>query len=404
MPPSRPLYYIVIVVASLFILFTLYSGAQSSNRLRQTLQSLRSDVKYSATEIRPTLTEHTFVPGNPIPYHNYTRHLLVTRTLAEDISWLSNLTSLDPDLVVTIYTADSHKHPPYPPANKGHEVISYLSFIIDSYASPTLPEILIFTHSHLYSHHNNALLGFSALSTLLALSSPHVIREGYVNLRCHWEEGCPAHLHPLSEEEDFHHMQGLMRNEWGRLFPGGEKIPEVLAQPCCSQFAVSRDRLRSIGLAKWVGWRDWLLRTGIGDYYSGRLWEYLWQFIFTGQGALCLAEHQCYCDAYGVCFGGEREYTDYFKFEKEQKEAESKLGDWRLANDHLQSQESPTAPDAIGKSQRKYDPGREAELEAKIEGLRSELEKRLEEAKERGKDPRNRALECGRAWHDGDGV
>jgi hypothetical protein len=132
------------------------------------------------------------------------------------------------------------------------------------------------------------------------------------NLRCHWEPGCPDWIHPGAIEEDMNKQEeSLMARSWTELFPDNP-IPQVLAQPCCGQFAVSRNRIRSLPLARYVFYRDWLLRTNLSDYSSGRIWEYIWQFVFTRHNVVCPKEHIYYYDGFGVCFGSEEAYEEYW--------------------------------------------------------------------------------------------
>lgn len=86
---------------------------------------------------------------------------------------------------------------------------------------------------------------------------------------------------------------------WEELFPS-EDIPITLGASRCAQYAVSKERTRAIPLAKFVFIRDWLVRTPLG-----RLWEYLWHYLFTGEYVRCPLKHICLCDGYGLCFGGE---------------------------------------------------------------------------------------------------
>ena len=79
-------------------------------------------------------------------------------------------------------------------------------------------------------------------------------------------------------------------------------MPDGLAQPCCGQFAVSGERVRRVPVERWVFWRDWLLRTELTDYFSGRLWEFVWQFVLGAGEVSCVGEEECYCDGFGVCF------------------------------------------------------------------------------------------------------
>lgn len=127
-----------------------------------------------------------------------------------------------------------------------------------------------------------------------------------------------------------------MSEHWPLLFPD-DAVPETLAQPCCGQFAVSRERLLSVPRERFVAYREWLLQTPLSDHFSGRLWEYLWQYIFAGKAVLCPAEHICYCRGYGLCFGreegdddgavdDEKGYEEYVKLRDERDRLELSRG------------------------------------------------------------------------------
>ena len=75
----------------------------------------------------------------------------------------------------------------------------YLTYIVDHYND--LPDITIFMYAHCWTHHNNHLLGHDAVRNGPPIRSDHVIREGYVNMRCEWTPGCPEWLHPDNTRE-----------------------------------------------------------------------------------------------------------------------------------------------------------------------------------------------------------
>ncbi|KAJ9638913.1 hypothetical protein H2199_006774 [Coniosporium tulheliwenetii] len=137
-------------------------------------------------------------PGIPKPANStYTRTLVIPKTSTEDVSWAQGLLSTDPHLTLAVYDVS---HPSSPasglhaiPQNKGHEVMTYLTHIITHYNN--LSDITIFMHAHAIAWHNNDLLLSSSAALVSHLSSPHVVRAGYVNLRCHQDPGCPAHIH-----------------------------------------------------------------------------------------------------------------------------------------------------------------------------------------------------------------
>ncbi len=60
-----------------------------------------------------------------------------------------------------------------------------------------------------------------------------------------------------------------------------------------------------------------MLTTELEDSVSGRILEYLYHYIWTGESVLCPEEHECYCENYGICFGGKRQYQEYIARRKE---------------------------------------------------------------------------------------
>ena len=381
----------------------------------------------------------------------------------EDISWISQ--ELPPSLNVTAYVVDDPTAPLHPPKNKGHEVMIYLSYIIEHYDNPSAPlaDVTLFMHAHRHTHHNNELLGHDAVQMLRRLSPNHVLRKGYVNLRCHWNPGCPEWLHPQqqrqqrydnsqsddpadlteragndNDDDEAHGGEEMGKQEspllplaWRELFPSSP-LPLHLSQPCCAQFALSRTRIHSIPFSRYVLFRDWMLRTPLTDYISGRVWEYTWQFLFTGQGAVCPAEHRCYCDLYGICFGGgssaddnnggdDQEgaargqgYEEFMQLKKQRDEIVKEAK--RLREAEAESPRIRLLPSTSSSSTRGHTPAVEAQkgkaggkaeaerLDALARALDRELEARRQGAIERGQDPKLRALECGREeWRQGYG-
>jgi hypothetical protein len=206
-------------------------------------------------------------------------------------------------------------------------------------------------------------------------------------------------MHPGTVEEDINKQEEIvLADVWSELFPL-DPIPSVLAQPCCAQFAISRDRIRSLPLSRYVFFREWLLRTNLSDYISGRVWEYMWQFVFTGNNVLCVKEHVCYCDGFGVCFGGEEEYAAYWRKNDERIRAEDELKRWREDWEKAQKLREEGRSDEIDGPE----VGRDLELEGRISGVEAWCEKRRQLAKEHGDVAMNRAVEAGREWKDGDG-
>jgi hypothetical protein len=316
--------------------------------------------------------------------------MVVARTRDEDTSWIAEEL---PDWDHAIYVADDPSAPLHPPKNKGHEVMIYLSYIVDHY--DRLPDVAVFMHSHQIAWHNDKLFGGDAAELLRRLNLNRVVREGYMNTRCGFGPGCPAWMHPGAiESDESKQEETMLARAWGELFPD-EVIPHVLAQPCCAQFALSKDRIRSIPHARYVYYRNWLLTTDLSDYIAGRIWEYLWQYVFTGEAVVCVQETVCLCDGYGFCFGGDEQYLEYQGLEDRIEELQGKMAKLLWFSDNLDFADE--VPDAVAAA----DDGET--LRGKIEAAEEKIVEILEAAVERGKNPKYRALEAGRPWKEGDG-
>ena len=395
------------LVVALFIVTSFYSGLRTSDTWRdlpqhvglgEHLDSAANDDPSKDTPSDPDYANWNpklvFTPGSPMPPgHNYTSTLVIARTKDENIDWIREKM---PDQELAVYVADDPSAPLHPPKNKGHEVMIYLSYIIDHYDN--LPDVSIFMHAHQLAWHNDLLLGSDAHQLVNRLSLPHVWRKGYVNMRCSWDPGCPDWQHPgETVKNEYKQEEVLLAKSWSELFPLDD-IHEVLAQPCCAQFAISRERIQAKPYAQYVWYRDWMFNTQIPDSLSGRVWEYVWQYVFTGQNVLCPKEHMCYCEQYGFCFGGEEEYDNFIALQNELAENQSNYQDWE--NQRVEAEQA--AKEGL-KSVEPPEPGKDAHYIKEIERLEPIIERLIHDAQVRGLDPKNRALEAGREWKEGDG-
>jgi hypothetical protein len=410
MSPSKKVIQLTVVAAFLTLVFFLHklnteniprkSWAEIHREMYLNISTpsssrhkLSSSTLASISDPHPRPLAAPFRPGTPKPAGAaYTRIVIIPRMKDENVSWIIEEI---PDIPTAIYVANDPFAPLHPPRNKGHEVMIYLTYIIDHYEN--LPDILIFMHAHRHSHHNADLLNHDAVQMIRRLSSDHVTRVGYFNMRCQWNPGCPEWLHPADARESLERQEEVvLSRSWAELFPS-EPLPRALGQPCCAQFALSRERVQSIPLSRFVFYRDWMLRTPLSDYVSGRIWEYSWQFLFTGESLMCPEEHVCWCDGFGVCFGGEEEYGEFERLRdmRERFEGDLKgLQQQRLDN----AEQSRTN----GSAWTLPDPGRYSHLTSQIAALDNEVGARKQAALERGLDPENRARECGRSWNEAD--
>lgn len=346
-----------------------------------------------------------YKPGIPkTPGASYSRTLVIARTKEENTTWIESTLGdmLYPQgpLQTAIYVVNDKDAPLHPPKNKGHEVMVYLTYIIDHYDN--LPDISMFMHSHRWAWHNNDILDNDSAQIIRYLSPERVIRSGYMNLRCHWDPGCPSWLHPGAVDRNMEKQEEtLIAESWSEIFPL-DPIPGVLSQPCCAQFALSKERILAIPLARFVYYRDWLLRTPLDDYLSGRIWEYVWQFVFTGNSVECPAMNECYCDGYGLCFGGPEKFNEWFEMRYHMREYEQELVAWRRKVIEIEEAKKGGRVDEVAVLE-VPELGRDDYLNRQILDMRAQLGQVRFAAWERGKSPQARAFEAGRPWKDGDG-
>lgn len=354
--------------------------------------AMAKDPDYANWNPRPVYQKgSSMVPG-----HNYTSTLVIAKTKDENVDWIKEKM---PTQDIAVYVADDPTAPLHPPKNKGHEVMIYLSWVIDNYDN--LPDVAIFMHAHQLTWHNDDLLGNDAHLLVTRLSRQRVWREGFVNMRCSWHPGCPDWMHPgETEQNDFKQEEVLLAKSWSELFPLDE-VPSVLAQPCCAQFALSSERIRAKPYAQYVWYRDWLFSTRLPDHLSGRIWEYVWQFVFTGENVYCPSESICFCDQFGTCFGGEEAYADFIVLKNELGDRERDLREWEERKKAIEEAEEAGDSAKLEELEKPED-GKDEEFREEIDRLRPMVDGLKHDAEIRGQDPKNRALEAGREWHEGD--
>jgi len=266
--------------------------------------------------------------------------LVVARMSKDDASWLD---SLSKKYHVCIYTADAvtskGSKQPQVPANRGHEAMTYLTFIIDNYASIPAAGV-VFVHGDRFSWHNDHPEYDNAdLLTTLNVSEA-IATQGYHNMRCDWSGGtCGGHVIPQGSMEN---MVQAEASPWelgpvaDALLPGAfaqilgadpkdvhEEVllgrDDILRTQCCAQFAVSRESILQHTREEYVALRQWLLDDVApnDDRVSGRILSFLWHVLFI-RHELSMTHHagielamlnklacpyagDCYCRLYGKC-------------------------------------------------------------------------------------------------------
>ncbi|KAF2750820.1 hypothetical protein M011DRAFT_417155 [Sporormia fimetaria CBS 119925] len=210
---------------------------------------------------------------------------------SEDTAWaVSEL----PTWQYAIYSVDDPFSSLHTFLDKGKEAIAYLTYIIDHYDS--LPSTIVFLHAHRsrwpQARHNEGAQ-CSAVQMLRDLNIDYIHKEGYANLRCNTNPGCPDEIQPFREpKEDRRAAENAMADAWRELFPGNDMhVPVVIATPCGAQFAVSKVQVRKRPRDDYVRFREWVVNTTVED--PGRVMEYLWHVIFGREAVHCPDQRKC---------------------------------------------------------------------------------------------------------------
>ncbi|PLB52513.1 hypothetical protein P170DRAFT_434249 [Aspergillus steynii IBT 23096] len=321
---------ISLLIPAIFLLIATYYLHLSRHQDRQLLWRTWADASPTWPEKLDSFPSPHPSPPSLWPGKNTTKTLVVAKLQDDDTSWVTQLTHDDPHLTSAVYTVDNHTATLTVPTNKGHEVMVYLTYIIDHYDA--LNDVTLFMHAHHISWHNNDFLDSDSAQMVRFLRPNHVVRNGYMNMRCHHQPGCPDHIRPIVgsgtgnlTEDDLRDVPeaAVLGNAWRELFPA-DPVPRVLSQPCCAQFAVSSEQIRRIPRQRYRDYRQWVMHTELDDRLSGRVWEYIWQWLFTGEEEFCPAETSCYCEGYGLCFDP-AEYDHYFKNREEARKLEKEV-------------------------------------------------------------------------------
>ena len=285
--------------------------------------------------------------------------LVMSRVAADgDFKWLDTLTN---SYHLCVYTADvpidTHSTHLQVPANRGHEAMAYLTFLIDNYAE--IPSAgAVFIHGARWAWHNDALDYDNAVLLAALNVSAALAPSGYHNLRCDWSASMcePSSAPPQGSLET---SLNAMLEPWNARAASDAALPRTLATlfggdeyaspkgggrlllgrteavraQCCAQFVVARDRVWQHSRDEYVALRQWLLdgsnehsQSRIAaprdDLAAGRILSYLWHILFMQRGAstqntspgaydgielerlstlACPRADDCYCRLYGRC-------------------------------------------------------------------------------------------------------
>jgi hypothetical protein len=372
---QRSVIQLIAFVAILFVILYLNRPQSTSNKIfswTKIRYKTSSSIIPEARGICPGLA------GSTKPA------LVVSRVAADgDPSWLDPLSA---HYHLCIYNvdapADKSSKVLQVPANRGHEAMTYLTFLIDNYAD--IPAAgAVFVHGTRFAWHNDSP-DYDNAKLLRALSVKRALQPtGYHNLRCDWSAGtCPSSV-PAQGSLEMRLSSAVspwnaraasdlaLPKALGHLFGGddgalAERVEhevvklgrnDAVRAQCCAQFAVGQDRVWQHSREEYIALRQWLLdgsddgvaRNPQGgskaapgdDLVAGRIVSYLWHILFARYGDdgginleelnrdSCPSAEECYCRLYGRCTltckapgscKGQYAVPKYFKLPKDWEE------------------------------------------------------------------------------------
>ena len=282
--------------------------------------------------------------------------LVVARVEANSSAdWLSS-PPIENKYHLCVYTADapiSGSINLQVPANRGHEAMAYLTFIIDNYAS--IPASgAVFVHGSRFAWHNDHPDYDNAFLLSLLNLSAAVAVHGYHNLRCDWRASTclaaeappqgsletkmravlePWNMRAVSDQA----LPGALMAIFGHDFDQEPLLGrgDAVRSQCCAQFVVARSSIWRWERKEYVALRQWLLDGSAGsetagktaapsdDRVAGRILSYVWHILFIQQAETdsqkplsdirggvdlqrlnllaCPGAEECYCRLYGRC-------------------------------------------------------------------------------------------------------
>jgi len=202
----------------------------------------------------------------------------------EDLSWLKELPC---DYVVYSKTLIGEKTI-LQKENLGNEATSYLEYIIQNYNN--LNEWTVFLHGHLTSPHQD----YSALDIVKKIDTKK-IKNKWLNINNYYNVILPERTIAYgafpgeSNNRPYKAIELFFKGLGGQLFG---KCPDSIFSYAAAQFLIHKELILSNSKETYIQLNDWLYNDGLKldqelgvgkSFYSSRLFEWLWYFIFTRQ-------------------------------------------------------------------------------------------------------------------------
>jgi len=155
--------------------------------------------------------------------------------------------------------------------NRGNEASSYLQYIVEHYDN--LPEWSIFIHGNEYLHHT---IHMSLKDILVNASGLNAGRTRYFGLNAIWLNDTYSKSHAFYKS----YISGFWKALKLDLLV--KPLPDDMSshRPCCSQFAVARERILAHPKQFWEYLFEYLQTGQIDSWFTSRYFEWSWHVLF----------------------------------------------------------------------------------------------------------------------------
>ena len=296
-PPLKTTFGRVLLISTILFFITLAIVFTPRSTLRPHIAGA-----YPYTKPQ-TLQINTPIPDPPGATPPPARLIVKAQLPGEDLTWLLKLLPSWRNQVITLDGSFARLHAGAQRVDRGRTAAAYLEWLITHYDA--LGEVMVFVSPGLEQQAADKekwrIPGKELVSDIQALQVPYVLEKGYAPLRCPAQDKCEDLVRPFREPKDeFRTLEVKMAKAWEGLF-NNTRVPEMLAGPGGSEFAVSREQVRRRGVEEYTRMWEWLATTKMDDESAGAVVERLWHVIFGRESVWCPAEAECGCDVFGRC-------------------------------------------------------------------------------------------------------
>jgi hypothetical protein len=177
----------------------------------------------------------------------------------ENIDWVKNI-----KIPYEIYTHNTGNSFNFVVGNKANEATLYLKYILDNYNN--LPEYNLFIHAHKKSTHQDYDIDF-----LINNINWNLAEYFNINKRSYY---C------IMDNNNWKDQFNWVLANWN-IFEKHLDIPKFLHFYSCAQFMVKKSLIIQNDIGFYLDMYNYLQETSLPNDISGRIFEYMWHYIFT---------------------------------------------------------------------------------------------------------------------------